>query len=253
MRVVQQNKNIIPGIYRIGLLPVTDIKTYVNDPSSGFARITLHQDKNPSLLNAAIDSSNVTISTVSNDSGVYYRCNIRCFIQGISEANQHLMMDFAKNKFIAILKGYDTVQRSIGTFDIPLDFTFRETYTPRLGYEVTLSGDVPITLVRTVLQYEINAPITLPDNPDYETYDIGIDVVSASSLSAIDGATVAISFNGGLVASLQTGAAGKVLFSNFSDGVYGLSVSKTGFEDHDGLLFVNGQDLYSTVSLMAEY
>jgi hypothetical protein len=250
MRVVQQNKNIIPGIYRIWLLPVTDIKTYVNDPSSGFARITLHQDKNPSLLNAAIDSSNVTISTVSNDSGVYYRCNIRCFIQGISEVNQHLMMEFAKNKFVAILKGYDTVQRSIGTFDIPLDFTFRETYTPRLGYEVTLSGEVPITLVRTVLQYEINTPIVIPDNPEPDTYSIIVYVMDEDQINGIENAVV--SLINGFSATEGTNHLGTATFPDTPNGTYTLQVSKNGYQETGASVIVQGQDIYISFILYPE-
>lgn len=250
MRTIQSNKNIIPGIHRIWLLPVNDIRTYVVNPQTGFAGINLFLGKLPTLLQTALDSITATISTVSNDSGTYYRCNIRCFIPGISEENQNAMMEFAKEKFVVMLKSYDNVQRSIGTPNIPLDFTFRESYSPRLGYEVTLSGNVPSSLIQTVMQYEIGGdPVIPPDNPDpVEGVSVTVYVTDENQIDFIEDAVVILS-NGSTSVS-GTNAQGTTTFFNVPDGTYTLQVSKTGYQETGAGIVVSGQDVYISFSLL---
>lgn len=251
MRTARSNKNIIPGIYRIWLIPLSDIRTYVINPQSKTVKITLYEGKVPTLLDTAIDSISATISTVYNDAGVYYRCNIRGFIPGISDVNQNMMMEFSEEKFVVLMSGYDAVRRSIGTPDIPIDFTFVERYSPRLGYEVIMTADIPNTLLKTVMQYEIGAPPVIPpENPDPTGYTVTVSVIDENQINYIENAVVMLS--NGSTSYEGTNAQGIARFFNVPDGSYTLQVSKTGYQETGSGILINGQNLNITFVLYAE-
>ena len=138
MKTIAKNTEIIPGIPYVYAIPTSFI-TLINQ---GSIELSKPAAEIMYAFEKATDSDAMSINSTETDAGIHYNSNVRLFIPGLSIENISLLKELAMFKHVIIWKSYGGDYWRIGNKSHGLDFSYSQTTSPRIGYQITFSGNV---------------------------------------------------------------------------------------------------------------
>ncbi len=138
MKTVQKASEMIPGIRSLYVIP----KRFLLHTFSPNMQFSKPVSEIIYRLDFAMDSCLGSIRAIQTDAGIYYQCDFQAFIPGNNKENISMLKELMNDHLLTLWQTYDGYYWRIGDINTGLKLQYNQITSPRIGFDVNLTGKV---------------------------------------------------------------------------------------------------------------